>query len=185
MKASLPVLRGQELVRTVKTVLRGSFSCAIGRPFSSTQNFPGAPNRGPTSMKQQCSPGKARKVIQFRGRKTRPRRDREVASTRAVIAHAEPGSGSSVIVRVRTGDSTHLEALIDRSAPRKKIINDLREQLRQFAVPYRERLDQRVLEGLRLYQEEGLTFDQASISVFGDPKSARTLRYWRNMWGLQ
>jgi hypothetical protein len=91
---------------------------------------------------------------------------------------------SSVRLSVSEVDCTILTALIDRTASQKRIIDDLRRVLTQFAVPYRE-LDPRILEAIRVKLRENITFEEASICVFGTPDHARMIRYWRNRWELQ
>jgi hypothetical protein len=96
----------------------------------------------------------------------------------------EDSSQPSVIVSVRGGDPTILEAFIDRTASQQRIISDLRRELCNFAVPYRRELDKKILEAIRVHLE-GATFKEASIYVFGNPDYARAIRYWRNKWGLR
>jgi len=91
---------------------------------------------------------------------------------------------SSVDLSVSTDDRRILTALIDRTASQKRIIDDLRLILTQFAVPYHE-LDPRILEAIRVKLTENTTFEEASICVFGTPKYARKIRYWQNRWELQ
>jgi hypothetical protein len=97
----------------------------------------------------------------------------------------EDSSQPSVIVSVRGDDPTILEAFIDRTASQQRIISDLRRELRKFAVPYRRDLDKRILKAIRVHLEEGATFEEASICLFGNPDSARAIRYWRNKWGIR
>jgi hypothetical protein len=89
-----------------------------------------------------------------------------------------------VFLSVKNDDPTVLTALIDRTASRKKIIDDLRRALPQFAVPYRE-LKPKIVEAIQAQSRENITFEEASTRVFGTPNRARTIRYWRNKWGLQ
>jgi hypothetical protein len=81
-------------------------------------------------------------------------------------------------------DRSILTALIDRTASRRRIIDDLRRALPQFAVPYRD-LEPKILEAIRLKLTDNLTFEEASIFVFGTPDHARAIRYWRNRWEIQ
>ena len=94
------------------------------------------------------------------------------------------GPQLSVSLSVREEDRTTLAAIIDITASRTKIIDDLRHELSKFAVPYRK-LDKRILEAIRLRSAENLTYVEAAICVFGDPRSARKIRYWQNRWELQ
>ncbi len=91
---------------------------------------------------------------------------------------------SSVHLSVRLEDKTTVAAIIDITASRTKIINDLRRELSRFAVPYRN-LDKRILEAIRVRSVENLNYEEASIRVFGDPSFARKIRYWQNRWQLQ
>ena len=91
---------------------------------------------------------------------------------------------SSVSLSVCQGDQTILAAVIDRTASQTAIIKDLRQELPKFGVPYRD-VDPRILEAIRSKLTENLTFEQASIWVFGDPNFARKIRYWQNRWQLQ
>jgi hypothetical protein len=107
------------------------------------------------------------------------------------IGEAATGDGakahdqqSSVLLLVKSDDRTVLTALIDRTASQKKIIDEFRRALPRFAVPYRE-LEPQVLDAIRLRVTENITFEEASIRVFGTPNYARTIRYWRNRWGFQ
>jgi hypothetical protein len=90
---------------------------------------------------------------------------------------------ASVLLSVSTGDVRILTALIDRTASGRRIIDDLRRALPEFAVPYRE-LERRIVEAIWVKSSESLTFEEASIRVFGTPDYARRIRYWRNKWGL-
>ena len=90
----------------------------------------------------------------------------------------------SVHLSVRKEDSAILEAVIDRTASQTAIIDDMRQELPRFDVPYRD-VDPRILEAIRVKSAENLTFEQASIWVFGDPNFARKIRYWQNRWQLQ
>jgi len=90
----------------------------------------------------------------------------------------------SVSLSVRPEDRTILVANIDRTASQTTIINDLRQELSQFAVPYRN-VDQRILEAIRLKLAENITNEEAAIRVFGDVNFARKIRYWQNRWQLQ
>jgi hypothetical protein len=90
----------------------------------------------------------------------------------------------SVVLSVSADDRRILTALIDRTAPQRRIIDDLRLVLPQFAVPYRE-LDPRIVEAIQVKLRENMTFEEASICVFGTPDYARVIRYWRNRWELQ
>jgi len=91
---------------------------------------------------------------------------------------------SSVELSVAGADVSLLTAFIDRTASQSTIIRDLQSKLTDFAVPYR-RLDRRILEAIRIKLNENLTYDEASIRVFGNPNFSRKLRYWRNRWGMQ
>ena len=91
---------------------------------------------------------------------------------------------SSVSLSMREEDHTILVANIDRTASQTTIINDLRQELSKFAVPYRN-VDQRTIEAIRVKLAENLTYEEAAISVFGDVKFARKIRYWQNRWQLQ
>jgi len=106
---------------------------------------------------------------------------------------AEPGSAKageiqqaqpSVSLSVHEEDHTILVALIDRTASKTKIINELREALSEFAVPYRN-VDRRIVEAIRLKLAENITYEEAAIRVFGNAKLARKIRYWQNRWQLQ
>lgn len=90
---------------------------------------------------------------------------------------------STVLLSEKNDDPTILSALIDRTAPQNKIIADLRRQLTDFGVPYRK-LDPQMLEAINLKVKENLSFQEASIRIFGSPKLAQKIRYWRNRWGI-
>jgi hypothetical protein len=90
----------------------------------------------------------------------------------------------SALLSVERGDPTLLAAIVDRTASRKKIIDDLRRALPKFAVPYRK-IQPDLLQAIRLTLTENMTFEQASIRVYGTPKHAGAIRYWRNRWELQ
>jgi hypothetical protein len=90
----------------------------------------------------------------------------------------------SVSLCVCQEDRTILVAVIDRTASRTAIINDLRRELPKFTVPYRN-VDQRILRAIRLKLAENITYEEAAICVFGDVNFARKLRYWQNRWQLQ
>jgi hypothetical protein len=81
-------------------------------------------------------------------------------------------------------DPTILTALIDRTASQKRILVDLRRALPQFAVPYRE-LEKGIVDAIRIKLKENITFEEASICVFGTPDHHRTVRYWRNRWEVR
>ena|ERR1700674_5737209 len=90
----------------------------------------------------------------------------------------------SVILSVRQEDRTTLVAVINRTVSKTTIINDLRQELSKFAVPYRN-VDQRILEAIRVKLAENITYEEAAIYVFGDASFARKIRYWQNRWQLQ
>jgi hypothetical protein len=91
---------------------------------------------------------------------------------------------SSVNLSVSDDDRTILTAAIDRTASQKRILDDLARALPQFAVPHRE-IDRRIAEAIRLKLDENMTFEDASIYVFGTSDHARKIRYWRNRWGIR
>jgi hypothetical protein len=91
---------------------------------------------------------------------------------------------SSVWVSLRGEDPTHLTVLVDRTAPQNRILNDLQAALPEFAVPYRE-LEPRIIEAIRIKANENITLEEASIRVLGSKKFPRSLRYWRNKWGIR
>jgi hypothetical protein len=90
----------------------------------------------------------------------------------------------SVSLTVREQDRTVLTGYVDRTASQNRIIANLREELRKFSVPYRD-VDQRILEAIRVKLTENITYEAASIWVFGDANFARQIRYWQNKWQLQ
>jgi hypothetical protein len=91
---------------------------------------------------------------------------------------------TSVRLSVGQKDRTILTAIIDRTASQTKILNDLRQQLSDLGVPYRN-VDPGILEAIRVKSAENLSFEEAAIYVFGDPSFARKIRYWQNRWQLQ
>lgn len=91
---------------------------------------------------------------------------------------------SSVSLSVVKDDRTILTAVIDRTASRKRIINDISRVLPEFSVPYRE-LERGIVEALRIRLKEDMTFGEASLRAFGTPDRAGAIRRWRNRWGLR
>jgi|HubBroStandDraft_2_1064218.scaffolds.fasta_scaffold00415_6 hypothetical protein len=100
------------------------------------------------------------------------------------IEPAERQQQPSVWLSVKKDDCTILTAMIDRTASQKRIIDDLRRVLPQLAVPYRE-LEPGIVEATRIKSTENISFEDASICVFGSPSRSRILRYWRNRWELR
>ena len=90
----------------------------------------------------------------------------------------------AVALSVSNDDPTILTALIDRTASQKRILDDLRRALPDFAVPYRE-LEPGIVKAIRIKIRQNITFEEASICAFGIPDLAGRIRYWRNRWGLQ
>jgi hypothetical protein len=137
-------------------------------------------------MKEQSVSEMARPIDLLEQRKpdfspgeAKPGANDELGATKHRADQADAvGLQSCVVMSVSANDPTVLEARIDRAASRKRIVKELRGELRRFAVPYRQDLDPQVLRAVRVYLEEGATFEQASICVFGDPKHARAIRYW-------
>jgi hypothetical protein len=97
---------------------------------------------------------------------------------------AERQTQPSVLLSVRKIDHTTLTAVIDRTASQKRIIEDLGRALPQFAVPYRE-LEPKIIEALRIKANENIPLEDVSIRVFGSKSFPRSLRYWRNKWGIR
>jgi hypothetical protein len=110
--------------------------------------------------------------------------DAVIATKRAPLAKPANDQQPAVALSVSKDDPTILTALIDRTASQKRILNDLRRALPDFAVPYRE-LEPGIVEAIRRRIRENITFQEASIWVFGTPDLAGRIRYWRNRWGLQ
>lgn len=108
----------------------------------------------------------------------------EVAVRRAPLAMPANDQHPAVALSVSKDDPTILTALIDRTASQKRIIDDLRRTLPQLAVPYRE-LEPGIVKAIRIKMTEVVTFQEASICVFGTPDRCRTIRYWRNRWELR
>jgi hypothetical protein len=108
----------------------------------------------------------------------------EVAVRRAPLAMSANDQQPAVLLTVSKDDPTILMALIDRTASQKRIIDALRQALPQLAVPYRE-LDPRIVDAIRIKIKENITFQDASICVFGTPSLCGRIRYWRNRWELQ
>jgi hypothetical protein len=108
----------------------------------------------------------------------------EVAVKRAPLAMPANDQHPAVSLSVSKDDPTILTALIDRTASQKRIIDDLRRALPQLAVPYRE-LEPGIVKAIRFKLTENITFQEASICVFGTPNRCRTIRYWRNRWELR
>lgn len=97
----------------------------------------------------------------------------------------EPGlstADSSVHVTVSENDPQILIALIDRTAPVGRVLEDLRRELQRNGSPYRD-VDPRIFEAVDLKIKEGLSYVQASLRVFGTPRMAERIRYWRNRLG--
>jgi hypothetical protein len=90
----------------------------------------------------------------------------------------------SVSMSFSDGDPTILTVLIDRTASRNKILNDLKAALPKFAVPYRD-LEPRIIEAIKVKANENITLEEASIRVFRQKSLPRSLRYWRNRWGIR
>jgi len=110
----------------------------------------------------------------------------DVAVRRAPPAKPANGRQPSVSLSVSKDDPTILTALIDRTASQKRILDDLRRALAlpDLAVPYRE-LKPGIVKAILIKLTENITFEEASICVFGTPDRSRMIRYWRNRWGLQ
>jgi hypothetical protein len=108
----------------------------------------------------------------------------EVTVRRAPLAKPANGQQPSVSLSVSKDDPTILTALIDRTASQKRILDDLRRALPQVGVPYRE-LEPRIIEAILIKLRENITFEEASICVFGTPSLAGRIRYWRNRWGIR
>jgi hypothetical protein len=108
----------------------------------------------------------------------------EVAVRRAPLATPANDQHPTVSLSVSKDDPTILMALIDRTASQKRIVDSLRRALPQLAVPYRE-LDSRIVDAIRIKLTENITFQEASIYVFGTPDQCRAIRYWRNRWELR
>jgi hypothetical protein len=98
-------------------------------------------------------------------------------------AEAMPEAGA-VTLSVYGMDPLLLNAHIDRTASQSTIVKDLQNQLTRFGVPYRA-LDKRIPEAIRIKLDQDLTFEEASIRVFGNADFARRLRRWRNRWGIR
>jgi hypothetical protein len=93
-------------------------------------------------------------------------------------------SSTTVYVSVHGGNNDLLRVIIDRTAPRNKIIRDLALELSKFGVPYRS-VDPRIFDAVRLQEQENVSFQEASTRVFGNPDMAERIRYWRNNWSRQ
>jgi hypothetical protein len=109
---------------------------------------------------------------------------RDVAVRRAPAATPASDKQSAVALSVSKEDPTILTAVIDRTASQKRILDDLRRALPDLAVPYRE-LEPGIIDAIRIKTTEKITFQNASICIFGTPDRCRTIRYWRNRWGIQ
>ena len=64
-----------------------------------------------------------------------------------------------------------------------QMVNDFRKALPKLdpPPPYRE-VDPRIFEAVRLLRREKLTYEQASIRVFGSGGQADSIRYWDNWY---
>ncbi len=89
----------------------------------------------------------------------------------------------SVFVSVSKGDPLVCTAVFDRTASRKRLVSEFRKALAKLdpPPPYRE-VDPRIFEAVRLLRREKLTYEQASIQVFGSSKQADSIRYWDNWY---
>jgi hypothetical protein len=108
----------------------------------------------------------------------------DLAASRPPLARAANDHQPSVLVSLSKDDPTVLTALIDRTASQKRILVDLKRALPQFAVPCRE-LEKGIVDAILIKLRENITFEAASICVFGDSKFGRTIRYWRNRWEVR
>ena len=89
----------------------------------------------------------------------------------------------SVFVSVSKGDPLVCTAIFDRTASRTRLDKDFRAAIRKLdpPPPYRE-VDPRIFEAVRLLRREKLTYEQASIRVFGSGNQAENIRYWDNWY---
>jgi hypothetical protein len=121
-------------------------------------------------------------AVQVESAQAESPREPENGGTEKPSSENKAASGSSVRLSVRPNDPTILTALIDRTATRSRIVEDLQGELAKFGVPYRD-VDQRIFEAVRLLKREGLSYSEASVRVFGYPDKAELIRYWQNNWG--
>lgn len=91
--------------------------------------------------------------------------------------------GCSVHISVNPDDPTICIVTIDRTASRKRIVSDLKKALPRLdpPPPYRE-VDLRIFEAVALLRLAKLTYEQASIRLFGSSKQAESIRYWDNWY---
>ena len=89
----------------------------------------------------------------------------------------------SVVISVNPDDPTICTAVFDRTASRKRLVKDFRAAIRKLdpLPPFRE-IDPRIFEAVRLLSREKLTYEQASIQVFGSGNQAENIRYWDNWY---
>ena len=100
------------------------------------------------------------------------------------LSENKAASESSVSLSVTPDDPTILTAVIDRTATRSRIVEDLQAELAKFGVPYRD-VDRRIFEAVRQREREGLSYTEASVRIFGNPDKAELIRYWHNNWKRQ
>lgn len=89
----------------------------------------------------------------------------------------------SVHISVYPDDPTICTVTIDRTVSQKRLVKDFRAAIRKLdpPPPYRE-VDPRIFEAGRLLRQEKLTYEQASIRVFGSGNQAENIRYWDNWY---
>ncbi len=89
----------------------------------------------------------------------------------------------SVHISVSPDDPTICTVTIDRTVSQKRLVKDFRAAIRKLdpPPPYRE-VDPRIFEAVRLLGQEKLTYEQASIRVFGSGNQAENIRYWDNWY---
>ena len=89
----------------------------------------------------------------------------------------------SVVISVSPDDPTICTAVFDRTVSSKRLVIDFRAAIRKLdpAPPYRE-VDPRIFEAVRLLRQEKLTYEQASVQVFGSGNQAENIRYWDNWY---
>ncbi len=94
-----------------------------------------------------------------------------------------PEVDSSVHISVNPDDPTICTAVFDRTASRKVLVEDFSAAIRKLdpPPPYRE-VDPRIFQAVRLLRQEKLTYEQASVQVFGSGNQAENIRYWDNWY---
>jgi hypothetical protein len=87
---------------------------------------------------------------------------------------------SVVTVRVVECVSDHftVQAFIDRNATISTVIRQLKAALRKLGMRAHGDVDERVFAAVRWKRENGATYRQASMAVFGTERHHARVRYW-------